>query len=157
MRSGHRFKTITHLYRFNREEVKVSEAGLHIGCFMQPATLLVFSFIQLHAPLLGLHIPWCAECQEEKQLKMFLVTNLIIWNTLNVTIRIISINPNSHNSQLSSKSNFVFNSQFDLKRPGEGSCPIAAISAPDIYFTAACCKYAATHTTQTGKINYSHY
>ena len=155
MRSGHRFKTITHLYRFNREEVKVSEAGLHIWCFY--AASYIVSVFPYTVALLGLHIPWCAECQEEKQLKMFLVTNLIIWNTLNVTIRIIYINPNSHNSQLSSQSNFVFNSQFDLKRPGEGSCPIAAISAPDIYFTAACCKYAATHTTQTGKINYSHY
>ena len=72
---------------------------------------------------------------------------------------IIYINPNSHNSQLRSKSNFEFNSQFDLKRPGEGSCPIAAISAPDIYFTAGRQPAAnmQPRTTQTGKINYSHY
>ena len=62
---------------------------------------------------------------------------------------VLNINPNSHNSQFSSKSNFEFNSQFDLKRRGEASCPIAAISAPDIYFVA---NMQPSHTTQTGKI-----
>ena len=61
------------------------------------------------------------------------------------------INPNSHNFQLSLKSNFEFNSQFDLKWAGEGSCPIAAISVPDIYLRTTWCKYAATHKTQIHK------
>ena len=71
---------------------------------------------------------------------------------------VLNINPNSHNSQFSSKSNFESNSQFDLKRRGEASCPIAAISASDIYFTGGRgCKYAAiTHDTNR-QDHYSHY
>ena len=68
---------------------------------------------------------------------------------------VLNINPNSHNSQFSSKSNFEFNSQFDLKRRGEASCPIAAISVSDIYFTEAELNVFANikpHVTKTGKI-----
>ena len=47
---------------------------------------------------------------------------------------------------MSSKSNFEFNSQFDLKRAGEPSRPIAASSVSDIYFTTSSC--GGTNTVQ---------
>ena len=145
MRSGHRFKTITHLYRFNREEVKVSEAGLHIGCFYAASYIVSVFLYPVARPTSWIaHSLMCWMSGREAAQNVSRHQS----HHLKYIECHISINPNSHNSQLSSKSNFVFNSQFDLKRPGEGSCPIAAISAPDIYFSPV---QICSHTHNTNR------